>query len=112
MLLKIIPVLALASLCTASANQADTDIEKQALAACQVLAREMNQSRDLGIRQDGMTSMFSWHAACAERPPRGPGNVTALCEGKRTAAKGGGKIFFWQKSDHGKLSNGYFNCPA
>lgn len=110
MSLKMLLALGLAGLCTTSSAQGETDVEKKALAACQSLAKEMNQARHIGIRQDGMTSMFSWHAACAEKPPTGPGNVTALCEGRREAAKGGGKVFFWQKSDHGRLNNGYVAC--
>ncbi len=71
--------------------------------------------QEKGITYDSLkdiTPLVTWRAACAERPPTGPGNVTALCEGKRTAAKGGAGVFFWQKSHQGKLKRGYFECGA
>ena len=57
-----------------------------------------------------MTPLATWRAACAERPPTGPGNVTSLCEGKLSAAKGGKGVFFWQKSIRANSIAGYFVC--
>lgn len=101
--------LALATACGAAFAQGG-DPEKRMLDACQALAKEINRSKKAGISLQGLTPLVSWHAACAERPPTGPGKVTALCEGKRVTSRGEDRIFFWQKSDRGKRNDGYFIC--
>ncbi|MFK3736746.1 hypothetical protein [Massilia sp. TN1-12] len=100
------------SLATASAAAfaQDSDVEKEMVDRCQAVAKQLNKTRKLGIRADGMEAFATWRAACAERPPTGPGNVTALCEGTRVVAGKEQRVFFWQMSDHGKLGNGYFAC--
>lgn len=98
-------------LVTSSAGTyAQDDADKKALENCQRVARQLNQAKKVGIQPQGMTTVVTWRAACAERPPTGPGNVTALCEGTRSTAKGEERVFFWEKSDKGKRNNGYFSC--
>lgn len=110
MSIKLFTLLCLASACSVGFAQTADDADKEDVKKCQMLAADMNKSKGVGISMEGMTRLVTWRAACAERPPVGRGNVTALCEGKRTPAKGGGKVFFWQKSDHGQYNTGYFAC--
>jgi len=105
-------LLCLAMSCNAAFGQGDDDLEKKMLNDCRRLAKELDESDMLRIDLNSIRALLTWHAACAERPPAGPGNVTALCEGKRVTSKGEEGVFFWQKSDHGKLNRGYFPCPA
>ena len=107
---KYFTVLCLAGACSVSVSHAADSSDYEDLKKCRALATELNRTKNVGIDPDGMTRLVTWRAACAERPPTGPGNVTALCEGKRTSVKGGGKVFFWQKADHGKPNYGYFSC--
>lgn len=111
MTLKFLFAFFLATSC-ATAYAQDEDFDKKGQDNCQRLAKQLNQSKQLGIRPQGMTSLATWRAACAERPPTGPGNVTALCEGTRVTNKGEERVFFWEKSSKGKLNNGYFACGA
>lgn len=110
MSIKLFTALCLVSACSASFGQVANDSDKEDLKICQGVATELNRTKGVGIARDGMTRLVTWRAACAEEPPSGRGNVTALCEGKRTPSKGGGKVFFWQKSDHGKRNSGYYAC--
>jgi hypothetical protein len=110
MRIKSFLALCLATTCTASYSQGDDELEKTMLNECKVLAKEINRSKKVGISPEDISPLFTWRAACAERPPTGAGNVTALCEGKRRGIKGEEGIFFWQKSNKGKLENGYFLC--
>lgn len=95
--------------CSAVAQESD-DLDKKMLSNCQAVATELNKSKSAGISLKEIAPLVTWRAACAERPPAGPGNVTALCEGRMAAAKGGKGVFFWQKSHQGKLNSGYFVC--
>jgi hypothetical protein len=110
MRLKIYAALCLATACSAAFGEDLDDLEKKSRDTCQVVAKELNESKGVGIDLKSISIHATWRAACAERPPTGPGNVTALCEGKRIGAKGGGGVFFWQKSQRGKLNSGYFVC--
>ncbi|WP_444846866.1 hypothetical protein [Duganella caerulea] len=110
MLVRIYLALSLATVCVAAFGQNENDLEKKMLTNCQVLAKDLNKSRGVGISPEGISPLVTWRAACAERPPTGPGNVTALCQGKRVSAQGEEGVFFWQKSQHGKLNSGYFIC--
>lgn len=102
--------LCLAMACGISVGQGNDGLEKKMMDDCRALAKELNQSKRLDIRPEGLRPLVTWRAACAEHPPTGPGNVTALCEGKRVTAKGEEGVFFWQKSDRGKLNDWYFIC--
>ena len=110
MLIKVCLALSLAAMSACALAQDDQDIDKKMLSNCQALATELNKSKSAGISLKEITPLVTWRAACAERPPTGPGNVTALCEGRMAAAKGGKGVFFWQKSHQGKLNSGYFVC--
>jgi hypothetical protein len=107
---KTILACCLAAVCSAASAEATDDLDKQMLEKCQAVAKELNKTRRAAISLDGLEPLVTWRAACAERPPTGPGNVTALCTGKHTAAKGERGVFFWEKNDHGKLHRGYFTC--
>lgn len=110
MLIKVCLALSIAAMSTCALAQDDQDVDKKMLANCQALAGQLNKSHCTGISLNDITPLVTWRAACAERPPTGPGNVTALCEGKLSPAKGGKGVFFWQKSEQGKLHSGYFVC--
>jgi len=92
--------------------QSESGLDKRMLNNCQALANEINKSHGVGISLDTISPLVTWRAACAEKPPTGVGNVTALCQGKRFTEKGKDDVFFWQKSQHGKLNNGYYVCGA
>jgi len=110
MSIKVSLALVLATVYGTALAQGENDLEKKMLNDCQVLAKEINKSHGAGISLEAISPLVTWRAACAEKPPTGLGNVTALCQGKRVTAKGEDGIFFWQKSQHGKLNNGYFVC--
>jgi hypothetical protein len=110
MRIKFYAALCFATACGAAFGQDVSELEKKRLDTCQAVAKEINKSHGVGISLKGITTLATWRAACAEEPPTGPGNVTALCEGKRIAAKGGAGVFFWQKSQRGKLNSGYIMC--
>jgi hypothetical protein len=110
MLAKIYLGLCLVAACGGAPGQGNDELAAKMMNDCQALARELNRSKQLGIRTEGLQPLFTWRAACAERPPTGPGDVTALCEGKRVTSKGEKGVFFWQKSDRGRLNEGYFDC--
>ena len=92
--------------------QQDDGGDREDVEACRVVAEKINQSHKLGIRREGLARFATWRAACAERPPTGKGNVTVLCQGKRPTGKGEQDVFFWEKSDGGKLRTGYFLCES
>ncbi|MYM39443.1 hypothetical protein [Duganella qianjiadongensis] len=110
MLIKVCSALFLTAAWGSVFAQSESDLEKKMLNNCQVLANEINQSHSVGISLEAISPLVTWRAACAEKPPTGLGNVTALCQGKRFTAKGKDDVFFWQKSQHGKLNNGYYVC--
>jgi hypothetical protein len=111
MSIKIYLTLSLAIVCNGTAAQDSKHLDTKMVNDCRAVAKALNESHKLGIRMDDLTPYVTWRAACAERPPAGLGEVTALCEGKRTSANGNEKLFFWQKkSKVGKLNNGYFIC--
>ena len=107
---KVSLALVLATACGMALAQGDKDLEEKMLLDCKVLAQEINKSHGVGISLESISPLVTWRASCAERPPTGPGNVIALCQGKRTTAKDDGSVFFWQKSLRGKLNNGYLVC--
>jgi len=102
--------LLLATACGAALSQSNDDLERKMLNDCQILATKLSKSKKISISNDGIQPLVTWRAACAERPPTGPGNVTAHCEGKRDAAKGEERVFFWEKVKHGKFNRGFFIC--
>jgi hypothetical protein len=110
MSIKVSLVLVLVAVFGTVFAQGENDLEKKMLNDYQVLAKEINKSNGVGISSEAISPLVTWRAACAEKPPTGPGNVTALCQGKRIAEKGKDDVFFWQKSQHGKLNNGYYVC--
>lgn len=112
MLIKVYLALLLATACGAAVGQSNDDLESKMLNDCQVLAKKLNISKKVGISMNGIQPLVTWRAACAERPPTGPGYVTALCEGKRAVAKGEERVFFWEKAKHGKFNRGFFNCTG
>lgn len=113
MLSKAFLAFCLAAVCGASSAQAaDDGLDKQMLEKCQAVAKALNTTSKAGIRLDGLEALVTWRAACAEKPPTGPGNVTALCQGKRLTAQGEQGVFFWEKTDHGKPNRGYFTCAG
>lgn len=100
---------------TTSAQAAADDLDKQMLEKCQAVAKALNETSKAGIRLDGLEPLVTWHAACAEKPPTGPGNVAALCQGKRSTAhgvQGVQGVFFWEKMDHGTPNRGDFTCTG
>lgn len=109
-LIKVYSALFLTAACGTAFSQGESGLEKEMLKHCQVLANEINKSDGVGISLDSISPLVTWRAACAEKPPTGPGNVTALCQGKRFTEKGNYDVLFWQKSQHGKLNNGYYVC--
>lgn len=52
--------------------------------------------------------LLLWASSCAENPPSGAGNVTALCQAKTRSGKG---VFYWTKAGTGLETSGYVLCP-
>lgn len=109
---KLYFVLLLASASAAALGQSNDDLDRKMLNDCQVLAKELSSSNRVRISTEGIKPIFSWHAGCAERPPTGPGEVTALCEGKPVVGRGKERVFFWQKEMNGKFNRGFFLCTG
>jgi hypothetical protein len=105
-------VLLLAVASGAALSQSNDNLERKMLNDCEILAKNLSQSKKVSISIDGIQPLVTWRAACAERPSTGPGNVTALCEGKREAANGRERVFFWEKVSHGKFNRGFFICTG
>ncbi len=92
-----------------SANADDFDPEM--LKNCQDLAILLNKSSKVNININELTPLFTWRASCAEKPPTGQGNVMALCEGTSVRSNGTAELlFFWSKTNKGKLTTGYYPC--
>lgn len=112
MLIKISSALYLTIVWGSVLAQSEIGLEKKMLNNCQALASEINKSHGVGISLDTISPLVTWRAACAEKSPTGVGNVTALCQGERFTEMGKEEVFFWQKSLHGKLNNGYYVCSV
>ncbi|WP_136526570.1 hypothetical protein [Geomonas ferrireducens] len=99
---------------TARAGQTLEDLEREGIEQCAALANKMfsaKASRNVPKNVMNFTSLATWRASCAEKPPMGPGNVTALCEGDARTHSGEKKrVFFWEKSEKGKKYTGYYWC--
>jgi hypothetical protein len=84
------------------------DIELEALNECKQLAvkifSERSVNKDFPQNISNVEYMFTWHAGCAERPPTGKGNVTALCQAQATKNGQPNHIFYWQKIYKKKLT--------
>jgi hypothetical protein len=112
MLIKAYLGVLLVTACSVALGEGNTDLENKMLRDCQVVAKKLNKSKELNRGLDEIQPFVTWHATCAERAPTGPGNVTALCEGKRETAKGKERVFFWEKATHGKFNRGFFICAG
>jgi hypothetical protein len=94
-----------------SANAQDSD--PAILKNCITLAELLNKSSKVNINVNDITPLYTWRASCAEKPPTGKGNVMALCEGTSIRSDGTAKLlFFWSKTNKGKLTTGYYSCRA
>lgn len=103
-------LLAMAVLTSAAPLRAE-EHNPEMVAECVSLATAMNRSTKLRIDLRGITPHYTWRSACAERPPSGPGNVVALCEGQAVFPDGrNAPVFFWSKSHQGKAHTGYYPC--
>jgi hypothetical protein len=110
--IKAFLALLLATTCGAALSQSNDDLDRKMLNNCQVLAKKLSKTKQVSISMDGIQPLVTWRAACAERPPTGPGNVTSLCEGKLEAAKAEERVFFWEKVKRGKFNRGFFICTS
>lgn len=90
------------------------DIELNALNECKQLATKMFSDKftqkDIPQNISNVEYLFTWRAGCAERPPTGKGNVTALCQAKATKNGQPNHVFYWQKIYKKTPNTGYFWC--
>lgn len=115
-------LLVFVSLCIISRNDVLADeLDKEGIAKCTALASKMfssalpekGKSGTLGKPRNvtNIEYLVTWRAACAEKPPKGPGNVTALCQGEATTQTGQRKqVFYWEKISGTTLHTGYYWC--
>ena len=100
---------------------AEDNLERAGIAKCTQLALKMfstassdkHQSEALGKPRNVKNIEFfvTWRAACAEKPPKCPGNVTALCQGDALTPTGQQKkVFYWEKASGKTLHTGYYWC--
>lgn len=86
-LYKVFVALWITTICNATFAQSENFLEKRMLGNCRALAKELNKSHGVGIALENISPLVTWRAACAEKPPTGPGHVTALCQGERINGK-------------------------
>lgn len=88
------------------------DSDPALLQGCTQAAELLNRSGKVNINTNDLTPLVTWRASCAETPPTGDGNIMALCEGTSVGADGNGELlFFWSRTNRGKLETGYMACP-
>lgn len=94
-------------------NDAGADeIDPALLQGCTQAAELLNRSGKVNINTNDLTPLVTWRASCAESPPTGEGNIMALCEGTSVGADGNGELlFFWSRTNRGKVDTGYMACP-
>ena len=64
---------------------------------CQALGDRMARRHQLPGPVTGVEELVTWHAACAERPPSGPGLVALLCNGAIPRRAGSpSEVFYWE----------------
>lgn len=108
---KLLFVLAAALFFISLSAMAVEDFEVKALQACETLARDIEKTLVPTSKITQIEYLVTWRAACAERPPTGPGNVKALCTGLILQTDGNSKgIFYWSKIYKGKINTGHFLC--
>jgi hypothetical protein len=57
--------------------------------------------------------LLTWRASCAEEPPKGSGNVEALCHATARTSNGSSRmVFFWERRDGANVQSGFEFCPA
>jgi len=110
MRMKLYFVLLLSFASDGALGQGNDDLDRKMLNNCQVLAKKLSASNRVRISTEEIKPLFTWNASCAERPPTGPGKVTALCEGKPVVGAGQDRVFFWQKEMNKKINRGFFLC--
>ncbi len=100
---------------------AEDELDREGIAKCTQLALKMfstaspdkHKSGALGKPRNvtNIESFVTWRAACAEKPPKGPGNVTALCQADAMTPTGQQeKVFYWEKVSGKTLHTGYYWC--
>ncbi|MES2917856.1 MAG: hypothetical protein V4729_04480 [Pseudomonadota bacterium] len=88
----------------------DSDLALQQ--GCVQAAELLNRSGKVNINTNDLAPLVTWRASCAETPPTGEGNIMALCEGTSVGADGNGELlFFWSRTNRGKVETGYMACP-
>jgi hypothetical protein len=100
---------------------AEDELERAAIAKCTKLALKMFGTDSFDKQKSGALDkprhitnieyFVTWRAACAEKPPTVPGNVTALCQGDAITPTGQQKkVFYWEKASGKTLHTGYYWC--
>lgn len=94
-----------------SAAPTQDDVEAEMIRKCESLAELLNKTKNTNININELRAFVTWRATCAEQPPTGEGNVMALCEGTSVRNDGSSELlFFWSKTNRGKLTSGYLSC--
>jgi hypothetical protein len=78
--------------------------------SCKMLAKDLGFADKKFPLSDikSIEGLVTWRASRCERPPRGDGIVTQLCDAELASGKG---IFFWEKKmGKEKLEHGFFIC--
>ena len=88
---------------TAGAARAENDLDCPALA--QAYAKTYFAFPEL--KADTIERLVTWRASCAAKPPKGDGNVRALCQADLPE---GGQVFYWIKTGVNAESGGYEIC--
>lgn len=59
------------------------------------------------INYSTITPLYTWRASTCETPPKGKGEVTALCDAQ---TNGGFNIFFWEKKNKNSFEPNFMTC--
>lgn len=59
------------------------------------------------LKTDTIERLVTWRASCSAKPPKGDGNVSALCQADLPE---GGQVFYWIKTGVNAESSGYQIC--
>ena len=86
------------------------EIIQELTSDCESLAKDMTKrdKKFLSSHVKNIRGLVVWRSSRCEKPPKGDGTITNLCEGD--IASGGSTLFWQHKTKAEKLRNGFLIC--